>query len=168
MKCSEFCKQCYSELPSAVNEVLQGRCCFPYTCKSSDWWTRLIRQTVCNRTLTVSSAQRQRLYLNSIVSFLSIPCLKDFHLCQLPCELSTSFYSKACNEVFFLTSVKVLPPSPTADAAAAKSHQSCPTLCDPIDSSPPGSTVPGILQARTLECLAISFSSAWKWKVKVK
>ena len=55
-----------------------------------------------------------------------------------------------------------------AAAAAAKSLQSCPTLCDPTDGSPPGSPVPGILQARTLEWVAISFSSAWKWKVKVK
>ena len=53
-------------------------------------------------------------------------------------------------------------------AAAAKSLQSCPTLCDPKDGSPPGSHVPGILQARTLEWVAISFSNAWKWKVKVK
>ena len=53
-------------------------------------------------------------------------------------------------------------------AAAAKSLQSCPTLCDPIDGSPPGSPVPGILQARTLEWVAISFSNAWKWKVKVR
>ena len=52
--------------------------------------------------------------------------------------------------------------------AAAKSLQSCPTLCDPIDGSPLGSPVPGILQARTLEWVAISFSNAWKWKVKVK
>ena len=52
--------------------------------------------------------------------------------------------------------------------AAAKSLQSCPTLCDPIDGSPPGSPIPGILQARTLEWVAISFSNAWKWKVKVK
>ena len=51
---------------------------------------------------------------------------------------------------------------------AAKSLQSCPTLCDPIDGTPPGSPVPGILQARTLEWVAISFSNAWKWKVKVK
>ena len=50
----------------------------------------------------------------------------------------------------------------------AKSLQSCPTLCDPIDGSPPGSLVPGVLQARTLEWVAISFSNAWKWKVKVK
>ena len=53
-------------------------------------------------------------------------------------------------------------------AAAAKSLRSCLTLCDPIDSSPPGSSVHGILQARTLEWVAISFSKAWKWKVKVK
>ena len=53
-------------------------------------------------------------------------------------------------------------------AAAAKSLQSCPTLLDPIDGSPPRSPVPGILQARTLEWVAISFSNAWKWKVKVK
>ena len=50
----------------------------------------------------------------------------------------------------------------------AKLLQSCLTLCNPIDSSPPGSSVPGILQARTLEWVAISFSNAWKWKVKVK
>ena len=52
--------------------------------------------------------------------------------------------------------------------ATAKSLQSCLTLCDPIDSLLPGSSVPGILQARTLEWVAISFSNAWKWKLKVK
>ena len=65
----------------------------------------------------------------------------------------------------------VLPPISTATkhaAAAANSLQSCPTLCDPIDGSPPGSPIPGILQARTLEWAAISFSNAWKGKVKVK
>jgi len=55
-----------------------------------------------------------------------------------------------------------------AAAAAAKSNQSFPTLCDPRDGSPPGSSVPGILQARTLEWVAICFSNAQKWKVKVK
>ena len=64
----------------------------------------------------------------------------------------------------WVSSWKVLP----AAAAAAKSPQSCPTLWDPIDGSPPGSPVPGILQARTLEWVAISFSSAGKWKAKVK
>ena len=53
-------------------------------------------------------------------------------------------------------------------AAAAKSRQSCPTLCDPIDGGPPGTPIPGILQARTLEWVTISFSNAWKWKVKGK
>ena len=55
-----------------------------------------------------------------------------------------------------------------APAAAVKSLQSCPTLCDPRDGSPPGSPIPGILQARTLEWGAISFSHAWKWKGTVK
>ena len=53
-------------------------------------------------------------------------------------------------------------------AAAAKSLQSCPTLCDPIDGSPPGSPVPEILQARTVAWVAIAFSNSWKWKAKVK
>ena len=64
----------------------------------------------------------------------------------------------------FLSTGLLPPPA----AAAAMSLQSCPTLCDPIDGSPPGSPVPGILQARTLEWVAISFFNAWKWKVKVK
>ena len=58
-------------------------------------------------------------------------------------------------------------PAPKTQVVA-KSLQSCPILCDPTDGSPPGSPVPGILQARTLEWVAISFSNAWKWKVKVK
>ena len=56
----------------------------------------------------------------------------------------------------------------TTAAAVAKSLQLCPTLCDPVDGSPSGSPIPGILQAGTLEWVAISFSKAWKWKVKVK
>ena len=68
-----------------------------------------------------------------------------------------------------LTQTSPFQSSPTyPTAAAAKSLQLCPTLCDPRDDSPPGSPVPGILQARTLEWVAISFSSAWKGKVKVK
>ena len=68
---------------------------------------------------------------------------------------------------FKVTSQQLAGPFPIL-VAAAKSLQSCPTLCDPIDGSPPGSPIPGILQARTLEWVAISFSNAWKWKVKVK
>ena len=67
-----------------------------------------------------------------------------------------------------ITSLSSLPGSFPSAAAAAKLLQSCPTLCDPIDGSPQGSPIPGILQARTLEWVAISFSNAWKWKVKAK
>ena len=73
---------------------------------------------------------------------------------SIPCPLSLG---DICLGAFYSSS-----------AAAAKSLQSSPTLCDPIDGSPPGSPVPGILQARILEWVAISFSNAWKWKVKVK
>ena len=71
---------------------------------------------------------------------------------------------------FHLTLAEILPLVEllAAASAAAKSLQLCLTLCDSIDGSPPGSTVPGILQAITLEWIAISFSNAWKWKVKVK
>ena len=72
-------------------------------------------------------------------------------------------YSTKCITVIIL----ILRPI-TSLFAAAKSLQSCPTLCDPRDGSLPGSPVPGILQARTLEWVAISFSNAWKWKVKGK
>jgi len=65
---------------------------------------------------------------------------------------------------YCITFLKILWP---CSAAAAKSLQSCPTLCDPIDGSPPGSPFPGILQARTLEWVAISFSNPWKWSRSV-
>ena len=64
------------------------------------------------------------------------------------------------NNVMMVSSIEYL--LCAAAVAAAKLLQSCPTLCDPIDGSPPGSPVPGILQARTLEWVAISFSDAWK------
>ena len=71
-----------------------------------------------------------------------------------------------CRPLLLLPSIFPFTVVNTAAAAAAKSLQSCPTLCDPIDSSPSGSPITGILQARTLEWAAISFSNAWKWKVK--
>ena len=101
---------------------------------------------------------------------------------------NSNWEKKTCTPVFIVALLIIAhkwkqPKCPSADewirtmwcvytidiaAAAAKSLQSCPTLCDPIDGSPPGSPVPRILQARTLEWVAISFSNAWKWKVKVK
>ena len=74
------------------------------------------------------------------------------------------FICKWLNEIFLKATMMSL----LCYQFAAKSLQSCPTLCDPRDGSPPGSPIPGILQARTLEWVAISFSNAWKWNVKVK
>ena len=78
------------------------------------------------------------------------------------CPNKTFFTKLAAQQIWLLGAAAA------AAAAAAKSLQSCPTRCDPIDGSPPSSPVPGILQARTLEWVAMSFSNAWKWKVKVK
>ena len=89
--------------------------------------------------------------------WLLFQCISSMHLFIQP-----SGKGKEWGQISSLDTVSV------AAAAAAKSLQSCPTLCDPIDGSPPGSPVPGILQARILEWVAISFSNAWKWKVKVK
>ena len=79
-------------------------------------------------------------------------------ICLMGKNMGIFLKTLPCQEPFYLLHA----------AAAAKSLQSCLTLCDPIDGSPSGSIVPGILQARTLEWVAISFSNAWKWKVKGK
>ena len=90
---------------------------------------------------------------------------KVFDKIQQPFMIKT--LQKVGTEGTYLNIKKAIYNKPTV-AAAAKSLQSCLTLCDPIDGSPLGSPVPRILQARTLEWVAISFSNAWKWKVKVK
>ncbi|XDC72352.1 hypothetical protein R6Z07F_003525 [Ovis aries] len=91
------------------------------------------------------------------------------------CSMAPILFFLSINEIILIPFGSSLCPAKwrhfivsSAAAAAAKSLQSCPTLCDPIDGSPPGSPVPGILQARTLEWVAISFSNAGKGKVKVK
>ena len=84
-------------------------------------------------------------------------------ICRFP--ILAEFEIEFC--VLFKCNWSCVRPS-IAATATAKSLQLCLTLCDPIDGSPLGSSVPGILQARTLEWVAISFSNAWKWKVKVK
>ena len=84
-----------------------------------------------------------------------------FCLPLLVCLLPLSLFSH--HVVWYVTRVVF-----AAMLCYAKSLQSCPTLCNPIDGNPPGSPVPRILQARTLEWAAISFSNAWKWKMKVK
>ena len=102
----------------------------------------------------------------------NFPLFKWNLFSQKACVLGQKF-SPSCSPISYVlqmirTSTKFQAIFLFPAAAAAKSLQSCPTLCDPIDSSPPGSPVPGILQARTLEWVAISFSNAWKRKVKVK
>ena len=93
---------------------------------------------------------------------------------SLPSPGGQAFYCSASHilaELFCLSSVAplwIISRFLSLHLAAAKSLQSCPTLFDPIDGSPPGSPVPGILQARKLEWVAISFSNAGKLKVKVK
>ena len=126
---------------------------------------------------------------------LSFPCTSDNlwkaflrqckypispHLCPLLFNICTCFLTETVTVMGFTKGVrwtdlpfrkitlKSLVVREFSKAAAAKLLQSCPTLCDPIDGSPPGFPVPGILQARTLEWVAISFSNAWKWKMKVK
>ena len=89
----------------------------------------------------------------------------DTYLRMFPWACSYSPWT-ALTETIYLKADNLVNLWPAA--AAAKSLQSCPTLCDPIDGSPPGSPIPGILQARTLEWVGISFSNAWKWKVKGK
>ena len=89
-------------------------------------------------------------YRNHSVKLFSLGTCNMF-LCTFPASV-------IFNEMHF----------PPLCSATAKSIQSCPILCDPIDGSPSGSPVPGILRARTLEWVAISSSNAWKWKVKVK
>ena len=92
----------------------------------------------------------------------------DFFIVQLSHPYMTTGKTIALTGQTFVGKVMSLIFNMLAAAAASKSLQLCPTLCNPIDGSAPHSPIPGILQARTLEWAAISFSNAWKWKVKVK
>ena len=110
----------------------------------------------------------------SVTSYKMLGCFKFFvwgliWKSLISVTLSRLFWCPHCVSIIYLflaaprAVCRILVPP-----AAAKSLQSFPTLCDPIQGSPPGSPVPGILQARTVKWVAISFSNAWKWKVKVK
>ena len=110
----------------------------------------------------------------SVVSNSSLPHRLQPTRLLHPWEFPGKSTGVGCHHLlrdFFLFSSisrEVIFPLYKCPAAAAKSLQSCPTLCDPVDGNPPGSPIPGILQARTPDWVAISFSDAWKWKVKVK
>ena len=120
--------------------------------------------------VTLRTAKRWDIF---ICSLLSIDSLRTYGCKQIFPWDSFNNIGRYClsQKPDFLSKafqLKLLFLNGTVAAAAAKSLQLCPTLCDPIDSSPPGSPVTGILQARTLGWVAISFSNVWKWKVKVK
>ena len=89
-------------------------------------------------------------------------------ICSPPCSLQHCNSQQTEMEITLSVHPQISGDRRCGIHSAAKSLQSCPTLCDRVDGSPPGSSVSGILQARTLEWVAISFSNAWKWKVKVK
>ena len=97
-------------------------------------------------------------YLHMFISFTYAPC--TLQTSSIPEVLQGASWFSSCDSVFSTRSLC------DHAAAAAKLLQSCPTLWDPRDGSPPGFPIPGILQARTLEWVDISFSNAWKWKVK--
>ena len=124
---------------------------FSFSISPSNEHPRLTGYPCCSRKFQESSPTPQFKSINSLVlSFLHSPTLTSIHDYWKTIALTRgTFVGKVTSLLFNMLS-----------AAAAKSLQSCPTLCDPIDGSPPGSPVPGILQARTLEWVAISFSNA--------
>ena len=119
------------------------------------------------RFLLILLSDKSKCFCKWIFSFPSTICWIDCLFCieysWLFCQMLVDciFMNLFLDSQFFYISLYAC-----FFTAAAKSLQSCPTLCDPVDSSPPGFPVPGILQARTLEWVAISFSNAWKVKVK--
>ena len=145
---------------------------FPLNLKFWCGWFLLIIQTsaqvsLCSQVFT-DHLPKSSLCQPPVYCFVSFSCsthyFKLYWICATCLPLISSLECKLYESRNLDCTVIFHP----YNAAAAKSLQSCPTLCDPIDSSPLGPTVPGILQARTLEWVAISSSNAWKWKVKVK
>ena len=125
------------------------------------WWKKSKMRQTDGEICCVLGLEESMLWEKTIQT--NLYCEND-HTTQSNLPIQTNPY-QITNGIFHGTRTKY----PTIfAAAAAKSLQSCPTLCDPIDGSPPGPAIPGILQARTLEWVAISFSNAWKWKGKVK
>ena len=125
--------------------------------------------------LCTKPSKRSSRWNYCLESWRNLQCQKSF-LAVRPGQIVFLFSSKEedCSNYRLISLLSVLGMSGwvrwarKTDKRAAKSLQSHPTLCDPIDRSPPDSPIPGILQARTLEWVAISFSNAWKWKVKGK
>ena len=105
-------------------------------------------------------------FWNSLAFSMIQQVLAIWCVVPLPCINPACTYGNFWFVYYWSLTWRILSITLLAAAAAAKSLQSCPTLWDPIDGGPPGSPIPGILQARTLEWVAISFSNTWKWKWK--
>ena len=131
------------------------------------WRNVFIHPFICSFTLY---------YINSIKGYWTLTCILGeywskeerhgiflFVIFDNQMKKHIIIFSRILNQGILFSNTEII-----IAAAAAKSHQLCPTLCDPIDGSPPGFPIPGILQARTLDWAVISSSNAWKWKVKVK
>ena len=121
-------------------------------------WKDKLRKTICKPTYVTKDSD-----LDYIINSQNSTLKKASNSVRKRAKGTKDYITEEANEYVKRCSTPLY-----IAAAAAKSLQSCPTLCDPIDGSPPGSPVPGILQARILEWVAISFFNAWKWKVKVK
>ena len=139
-----------------IQKLLNGQEIWP-TPVVRRWSMIFVPQVIIQPLLTVSILEKSFIFFSFLSSFQNSYIFFTQILIFLVRNIRS--FKTFLGEVFLV----YLPA-----AAAAKSLQLCPTLCDPIDGSPPGSPIPGILQARTLEWVAISFSNAWKWKVKVK
>ena len=129
-------------------------------------WLFMTSWTAARQAILSITSSRNPLRLH--VHWVSDPFSSHFQSFLASGSFQLRRFSWGGQSIGVSASASVLPMNAAAAAAAAKSLQSCPTLCNPIDGSPPGSPIPGVLQARTLEWVAISFSNSWKWKVKVK
>ena len=118
--------------------------------------------------ISLQSKGLSRVFTNTTVQKHQIHWRSAFFIVQFSHPYMTTRKTISLTRWTFVGKVMSLLFNMLSADAATKSLQSCPTLCYPRDSNPPGSPVPGILQARTLEWVAISFYKAWKWKVKVK
>ena len=131
------------------------------------WEYSCMKMSLCKQYFGINSRLDISLYFRNLTLLFCFLLFFSFAIYPKLFKLLLCFFLEVCKSSL-LFSIFCISWWFAAAAATAKSLQLCLTLCDPIDDSPPGSSVPGIFQARILEWVAISFSSAWKWKVKVR
>ena len=158
--CPTLCDPMDCSLPgSSVHGIFQSRVLewSAFAFSELKWWAN----AKCSKVNHLKGLQVQR---NSIWQLKITAYQNKSHLQDKSSVICFQHFIHAVLIVFIFFTFELIIRLWMSAAAAAKSLQSCPTLCDPIDGSPSGSAVPGILQARTLEWVAISSSNAWKWK----